>query len=777
MVGPDRLLWLSAMIYVIAFPMACAAGDKPGFIEPRVSLIANEGFCLDGGYKDVWPGGRPSGLKAWGSYCSQGDRTTGKAVTSAFIAPARFSLYLSGYPTNAGLDLELENLSNGEKLPIQPRDPPRESWSRFDFSVPPSWQGKRVRIVAEDRSTAPAGWLGFSEPLELGTVVALRQAAVLLGRAVSHFFLLMLIYFAVCAGMLLKGIRNEAVAGFAGLAGIGASGYLIFWLWFVSPRLGHAISFFLPIAAGAYLFWAIRRIDIVDREILKALVGPAGLLFAASLMILAAGFIYGGMASASNTAQTRFSHHLPTDNAAPFVFAEGIRYGHIQKIRGDWHSSDRPPLETGIALSQYPFMPQPRDLGYTVLGALLQSLWIPALWLFGMAFEIDRRALVAALTAIIFSGFAIVNTFFVWPKLLAGAYEIAFAAMLLAAALRPILADSTLACIIAGSLAALGLLAHGGSAFALLGLALTVIVLKRRMRLRSVALIVATCFLLYLPWFLYQKLYDPPGDYLLKWHLAGVEHPDSRSFTEILRSRYGKLTFQQVIYNKLANARLVIGHGGEYWKGIGNLLQESWRGDWQRAAETARHLRGLTFFFCVPSLGFLIAGPFALLAGIGRRYRTKEWKSTGIIWLYVALTLIVWCVLLFGPAKTIIHSGTYVTVVLALAGSVFALWAVSRRLAWTVIAIQIAVNLLIYGVFMRSINPNVLLDGSVHYAVLGLALASLAGTVFLLRRLATEQGQRERMDSQPDRVNDKHWSPIHRDAAVFMKRPQGMLDQ
>ena len=27
---------------------------------------------------------------------------------------------------------------------------------------------------------------------------------------------------------------------------------------------------------------------------------------------------------------------------------------------------------------------------------------------------------------------------------------------------------------------------------------------------------------LYAPWLAYQRLYDPPGDRLLKWHLAGV---------------------------------------------------------------------------------------------------------------------------------------------------------------------------------------------------------------------------------------------------------------
>lgn len=64
-----------------------------------------------------------------------------------------------------------------------------------------------------------------------------------------------------------------------------------------------------------------------------------------------------------------------------------------------------------------------------------------------------------------------------------------------------------------------------------------------------------------------------------------------------------------------------------------------------------------------------------------------------------------------------------------------------------VIGVQVAVTFLIYGVFMRSINPSALLDGSVHYALLGLALASLAGVIFLLRKMATDEGHRERRES------------------------------
>ena len=45
-------------------------------------------------------------------------------------------------------------------------------------------------------------------------------------------------------------------------------------------------------------------------------------------------------------------------------------------------------------------------------------------------------------------------------------------------------------------------------------------------------------FVVLLPWVLYQKVYDPPGNRLLKWHIAGVIDVDSRGFLEALYQSY-----------------------------------------------------------------------------------------------------------------------------------------------------------------------------------------------------------------------------------------------
>jgi hypothetical protein len=253
---------------------------------------------------------------------------------------------------------------------------------------------------------------------------------------------------------------------------------------------------------------------------------------------------------------------LPLDNTLPLLLAEQIQTGRVSKpFIGDWLSSDRPPLQAGFILSQYPYLPRPRDLGYTVLAVVLQSLWIFALWMFLVAFDIPPPAITLVIAVTLFSGFIFVNTFFVWPKLLAAAYMLAFSVAFLAEKVTVLFKASIFLCAIAGALLAFGLLAHGGSAFALIGLFSTSMLLRRRLPLRSLAVIATTCFVLYLPWICYQKFYDPPDDRLLKWHLAGVINPDARSFTKTIRAAYGGLTVRKWLTGREKNALMVFDQG------------------------------------------------------------------------------------------------------------------------------------------------------------------------------------------------------------------------
>jgi hypothetical protein len=233
------------------------------------------------------------------------------------------------------------------------------------------------------------------------------EAITLLLSTTAHFILILLLCVAGCAFAIRKGLRDIVLVGVAALIAVGISGYVGFWLWFISPQVGRVYSLCLPIGAALFLIWTLPRLDAADRSTLKALLRPMALVGTAALLVLSTGFMFGGLNAPSETAMTRFSHSLPPDNDVPFLFAEGIRNGKVPKpLLFDWRSSDRPPLQTGIVLSQGVYLQHPRKFQYTIISVILQSFWVFALWLFLVAFDLDSRAIRLTLAVCIFSGFA-----------------------------------------------------------------------------------------------------------------------------------------------------------------------------------------------------------------------------------------------------------------------------------------------------------------------------------------------------------------------------------
>jgi hypothetical protein len=142
--------------------------------------------------------------------------------------------------------------------------------------------------------------------------------------------------------------------------------------------------------------------------------------------------------------------------------------------------------------------------------------------------------------------------------LLAAAYTIAGSSVLLGNELASI-RNRPLGLVLASALLTFGVLAHGGTMFAAIGLILLLVVLRRVPNVRSCGTALVTMTILYLPWFLYQKLADPPGDRLLKWHIAGTIPVTRQPFTSLLVENYRKLTLSQVAENKIANFKTVLG--------------------------------------------------------------------------------------------------------------------------------------------------------------------------------------------------------------------------
>ena len=730
------------MIFLVAPFCSFTAPNR--FIEPRVRLQVNDGFCEGStNYPLVPAAGDPAQIRFWGQYChvwEQG-RTTALAKTAPFIAPKVLRLYSIGWTKSP--TLSLERMADGTKFLIVPWDEDLYRWSRSDYFLPADWQGREVRLVAE--GVPPAGlWRAFSEPLESDGRVSTGDASRILRLTFRYFCEMTGCALALTAlAVLWGGVRNRVQAGMIALAGMAVPGYCVFWFTLAAPRAGGQFAIVIMIAAVLVLFACLWKLDSEGRAVLQSLIAPLLLVGVAALLVQASGFLYGGWQDPLNKTKGRYLLRLPPDNELPLLLAEGARLPHVPSpLQGDWLSSDRPPLQSGMVLAQIPRLSAirlAREQSYNVVGVLAQSLWIFALWLLLTACGLDKRAIALTLAACLFSGFVFLNTFFVWPKLLAAAFTLGF----LAAFVDRVPAKTWwLSFLLPGTLCAFALLAHGGSVFALLPAVPLLLIWRRPRPVKRLTAALLFALILYSPWMLYQKFYDPPGNRLLKIHLAGVEKVDSRPFGTSLAMAYGALSWRQIVDNKEQNFRFSFEEGLENVKKTALLCKALFRSDGlAEAAERGLDLRHQIFFHPVPCLGLFLFAPLALLVGIRQPGRTLEWRTAIVFWAFAVVATSVWCLLMFGPSSTSIHQGAYATMLLAIAAGVLSLWALSPKGAVVITAMQMAIGFLLNELLPRVPFPNGWLpEGRMHLDTLLLLLGSVLAVLGLLWKLAWHDG-------------------------------------
>src|SRR5437762_4709018 len=119
------------------------------------------------------------------------------------------------------------------------------------------------------------------------------EASTLLISTIVHFGLILLPCLALCVVAARRGIHDPILIGLIALFAIGSSGYLGFWLWFISPQLSRLFSLCLPIVAALFLIWSLPRLDTAGRRRIKTLVTPISLVGAAAMLVLSTGFMFG----------------------------------------------------------------------------------------------------------------------------------------------------------------------------------------------------------------------------------------------------------------------------------------------------------------------------------------------------------------------------------------------------------------------------------------------------------------------------------------------------
>ena len=488
------------------------------------------------------------------------------------------------------------------------------------------------------------------------------------------------------------GVRSVPVLLAIGMAATGAVALLAFWLYYADPLVGESFSYLAvigPAALSGWLLWERK----VPGELLRQLAVPLGLWGLGSLFLVFLGFIHGGTETPLSTAASRFIGPLPADNDIPAFFAEWFyRHGHDSTppvFPGEWLSSDRPPLQVGYALSQYPFGWDEDKLNYQVLAVVLQQLWIVGLWALLLAARVGRVTRALTMVTVLVSGTAIVNGFYVWPALLAAALLLAAAALVLTPLWEELRRSLWGAALVAG-LCGLAMLAHGGSVFGIIPLAL-VAAYRGLPSWRWIGVAAAVGIVLMAPWSAYQKYADPPGNRLVKWTLAGVVEIDDRGTLETITDAYGEAGFDGTLHNKGQNFVTMAG-GGPMVDTIQTALKSGGAEDLIGAG------KAIGFFNLFPSLGLLLLAPVAMLLNRRRGPPAEEWRFALVCFATVLIGAVAWGLLVFGSEalRTVLHVGSYLVPVLAMAGAVAGLRASFPRFAIAWVGLWIVISLLMY---------------------------------------------------------------------------------
>lgn len=512
-----------------------------------------------------------------------------------------------------------------------------------------------------------------------------------------------------------RGVTRAPVLLAIGLLASGVVGLLGFWATYAGTTVGETYGFFAFFGSLLLAGWSAWGAGL-DRGLLARLAEPLALWVLGSAFLLFLGFLHGGTDAPLSMAATRFSHPLPSDAEIPKFFIDWFAaHGHsgtVPVFPGEWMFSDRPPLQVGYGLYQHPFHSDLNGLDYEVLGVVLQQLWIVGLWALLDAAGLGRRTRGLTMVAVLVSGLAIVNGFFVWPKMLPAAFLLAAAALVL----TPLWMDvrkSLWGAALVAALCGLAMMGHGASVFGIIPLAI-VAAWRGLPSWRWIGVAILAGIVMMAPWSAYQKWGDPPGNRLTKWTLAADPGGDTLGTSEAVRTAYAEAGFSGTVDNKWENFRMMLGVG----EGL-QTVEAAFDGSLENAF---RDFRLLNFFFLLPSFTLLLLGPIAMLLFHRRRDRAgPEWWFALRCFAVLVIGAVCWGLLVFGTPidVTVLHIFSYALPAIAMAGAIAGLSSVLPGFAVWWVSLYAVLSLVLY---VPAFDP---LPGT-SYSALAAILAGLA---------------------------------------------------
>jgi hypothetical protein len=510
----------------------------------------------------------------------------------------------------------------------------------------------------------------------------------------------------------------------AGCGVVLTEGYVIFWAYFFSHALGTLLTLAASLVAIALAVWRWRGDRRKQRRRLEGEFDWVALSLVVGVLFLAMLFLFHDSRPAGEVATDRFVTHLPVDNRIPQMFADRLQGGlDPRKLLGDeWQSSDRPPLQTGFILMTRPLLGH-LHLTSTSLafGAsfLFELMWVPALWGLLRIIGASRRLACFGVAAVACTGFALVESVYTWPKL--GGAALCLGGLAIVLDRRRSLAPRLAA--VAGGLTALAQLSHGGLMFSTIATVGLLCVRRYRPSLRSLGAMALVAVVLMASWSAYQKWVEPPGNQLLKLHLAGVVQRDARGVWQSVKDSYSSLGVNGSLHYKAKNLHTLVRGRARTLLDLGGTAAE-------RRSDDFYYLRGTLAWAPIAAVLVLVlrlrdrrrAARGDTGSVVGSSGAPSGLEHVGALVVWAVVTVAVWTVLMFGPGTTFVHQGSFAPILVLLALPFVALGGRAPRLAVGIWGAQTVL-------FLRTWMPS---SGTSGHAVRPAAVVLVLLSVVLL---------------------------------------------
>lgn len=566
------------------------------------------------------------------SFCKGGDTDVQTIVSDPFIAKDGLGFWYSGYPGRSGLEVSLADLSgNSIKLELPES---RERWAFHKIAFPQHFLGSEVTLLATDNSTESFGWLGISSPVDTSHLL-FKTLAIGLVKSLFIGVFVYLVLASLLAIFLKQHNFDNAISFF--LVSLGFIGYIAFFIYFwdVNIGIGFSICCFLLLLA------LIIRL-VLNKEIVFLIFSLKFLLPVVLLVFFVVNVGYFPFDKVGpddwHTAANRWLS-LPIDNWIPKIFADQIWEGKVRRpMIGDWLSSDRGPLQTGIVLIFYPLLPNDALL-YQVVATILQALILLPVWLVLGRFSVKRGSEISF--ALGMSSLVVLHSLFVWPKLIAATYVL-LVYLYLHTNRETILSTRSILIISASS--ALAMLSHGGAIFSLVVIGLFYFYdcfrsSQSQQGLKNVIVLILLFLLFMGPWLAYGKLIDPSSARLVKWHFAGHIPPSEIPFLDLLQMAYQRITFNEWLQGRVANFRVIFS---------GNFMLDILGG---------RDIKSNSFFAFNYSMWFF-AFYFVIPVWFFARFPSLPVGVFRFLTISIMI-LVVWVLAMYEAGSTVIHQGSF----------------------------------------------------------------------------------------------------------------------